>query len=597
MNQTEVLRNERTAARVRTRLNAILCALLVAFCVLLTHPVVEMGICDDWSYARTAIEFARTGHFVYNGWATAILGWQVIWGALFIKVFGFSFTVLRLSTLPISMGSVYLFHQILIRSGVNTWNAIVGSLTLGLSPLFLVLTTSYMTDIPGLFCILLCLYLCQRALLATDTRSAIVWLSLAALSNVVGGTVRQIAWLGALVMIPSTAWLLRGRRGLVLTGALLWIGSVLAIFLSVRWFYQQPYALHEQVPSLKIPISQIRTLCVELIKAVVGLLFLCVPLLIAFVPATRRLPRRLLVSYFGVAAVSFALCFVTLLLSGHLKSFHGLILPLPAYSGNNVDAFGMMDMGDVLGVRPGVLPARVRDALLLLIIAATLSLLVVLLVRLPRLNIKSIGPTALSWHQILVLMLPWMLGYSALLLPRALGGSPFSHIFDRYLLALMAGVTVLLLRFYQERVRIRLPVLSLVTLSLFALWGIAATHDLFSLNRARVTAAEQISRTGVPRVFIQAGFEYDSQTQLDAVGHSAYAEFRDRKLSDEPDINPDVEPPPYAAWYSDVVPALDPKYFLVMTPQAFLDATSFPPVLYRTWLPPFGGTIYVQQAH
>src|SRR5437763_11336272 len=61
--------------------SGLICAFIVAACVLLTYPVAEMGFQDDWSYIRTAQEFARTGHFVYNGWATAMLGWIIPWSA------------------------------------------------------------------------------------------------------------------------------------------------------------------------------------------------------------------------------------------------------------------------------------------------------------------------------------------------------------------------------------------------------------------------------------------------------------------------------------------------------------------------------------
>src|ERR1700756_4690376 len=193
--------------------NGILCSFLVLICILATYPVAEMGFVDDWSYVKTAFVFARTGHIVYNGWATAMLGWAIPWGALFIKLFGFSFTAVRLSTLPLAMASVYLLHASLIRFGITARNAVLGALTLGLSPLFLPLAASYMTDVAGLFCILLCLYLCQRALAAHSARTTILWLTCAALTNIAGGTVRQIAWLGTLVMVPSTAWLVRKRTG------------------------------------------------------------------------------------------------------------------------------------------------------------------------------------------------------------------------------------------------------------------------------------------------------------------------------------------------------------------------------------------------
>src|SRR5260370_12185196 len=197
--------------------NGLICACIVAAGVLLTYPVAEMGFQDDWSYIRPALEFARTGHFVYNGWATAMLGWIIPWSALFIKVFGFSFTIVRLSMLPVTMACIYLFHASLVRFGISGRNAVLGALTLGLSPTFLPMAASYMTDVPGLFVIVLCLYLCQRAVAAHSDRAAILWLCCAAASNVAGGTVRQISWLGALVMGPYTAWVLGKGRGVLAT--------------------------------------------------------------------------------------------------------------------------------------------------------------------------------------------------------------------------------------------------------------------------------------------------------------------------------------------------------------------------------------------
>src|SRR5260370_11262958 len=147
-----------------------------------------------------------------------MLGWAIPWAAVFIKLFDFSFTAVRLSPLPLAMASVYLLHASLIRFGITARNAMVGTLTLGLSPLFLPLAASYMTDVAGLFCILLCLYLCQRALAAHSDRTAILWLACAALTNVAGGTVRQIAWVGTLIMVASRAWVLRERAGVIGAG-------------------------------------------------------------------------------------------------------------------------------------------------------------------------------------------------------------------------------------------------------------------------------------------------------------------------------------------------------------------------------------------
>ena len=104
-----------------------------------------------------------------------------------------------------SEGELELFRQLLRPGDVAVdVGANIGALTVGLSPIFLPMAASYMTDVAGLFVIVLCLYLCQRAAAARSDRAAVLWLCCAAISNVVGGTVRQICWLGALVMVPST---------------------------------------------------------------------------------------------------------------------------------------------------------------------------------------------------------------------------------------------------------------------------------------------------------------------------------------------------------------------------------------------------------
>ena len=163
------LRREIAKKRSHAVRNGLICAIVVGACLLATYPVAQIGIDDEWSYIKTAQLFAQTGHFVYNGWAAMILGWQVVWAALFIKLFGFSFTVVRLSILPIAMVTVFLFHAVLLRFGINARNAVLGALTLGLSPLFVPMAVMYMSDVPGLFALILCLYLCQRAVAANSS--------------------------------------------------------------------------------------------------------------------------------------------------------------------------------------------------------------------------------------------------------------------------------------------------------------------------------------------------------------------------------------------------------------------------------------------
>src|ERR1700761_5500805 len=110
--------------------DGLLCVLLLALSIIVTWPFAQIGINDDWAYSLIAFDFARTGHFLYHGWTSPILGWQAIWGALFVRIFGASFNVVRLSSIPITLATVLVYHGVLRRFGLNRSHAVFGTLTL-----------------------------------------------------------------------------------------------------------------------------------------------------------------------------------------------------------------------------------------------------------------------------------------------------------------------------------------------------------------------------------------------------------------------------------------------------------------------------------
>ena len=268
---------------------ALLCSLAFVLCISIAHPVLEMGGNDDWSYAFSTRVLADTGRVVYNGWATAMLGWQLYWGALFIKIFGFSFLVLRVSTLIISVCSLVLLQRIFVRLGINTWNSTVATLAVAFSPVFFILGFSFMSDVPGLFSLLVCLYLCIRAIQASSDEGSIRWLVIAALSNVVLGTVRQTSWLGALVLVPSAVWCLRRRRGVPIAGGAFWCVCVVLIYACMHSFKLQPYSFDEK-SFAPLPGTTLGRTLGECVRCLISICFFLLPVLIAFI---ARFPHHL----------------------------------------------------------------------------------------------------------------------------------------------------------------------------------------------------------------------------------------------------------------------------------------------------------------
>ena len=65
-----------------------------------------------------------------------MLGWQLYFGALFVKLFGFSFTAVRFGTVVEAMATAFLLQRTFVRAGLNSWNATLATMTFVLSPLY-----------------------------------------------------------------------------------------------------------------------------------------------------------------------------------------------------------------------------------------------------------------------------------------------------------------------------------------------------------------------------------------------------------------------------------------------------------------------------
>src|SRR5260370_11089514 len=292
------------------RMPAIAWAIAFMLCEAVSRPYEEMGVCDDWSYIRTAQLLGQTGHIHYIGWAAAMIGWQLYPAALFLKLFGFSFTAARLSTFLVAVLTTFLIQRTFVRAGVNERNATIGTLAIVLTPLYMALSATFMTDVEGLFAIVICLYGCLRALQASSSSAATVWICFAALANAVFGSSRQIAWLGVLVMAPCTLWLLRHQRRTLVAGSVVTLAGWAFIALSLHWFHQQPYALPQYVLFKVAGPYQLVYMARELFGVVLEVPFLLLPIIAAYLILLRRRNSRQFWTAFAVCGLGYALAAV-----------------------------------------------------------------------------------------------------------------------------------------------------------------------------------------------------------------------------------------------------------------------------------------------
>ena len=574
------------------RIPALLCALSVLVCELIARPYASMSLCDDGPYILMAQHLAATGHIVYNGWAAPMLGWQLYLGAAFIKLFGFSFTTVRMSTVLVAMALAFVLQRTLVRATISEFNATLGTLAFVLSPLYLMLSVTYMTDIFGLFAMVLCLYGCLRALQSTTSRATILWLCFAVATNAVCGTARQIAWLGLLVMVPSTLYLLRlqrrglpAQRRLLSAGAAINLAGALFILLCMQWLRHQPYTVPEHLLPPTFPLAH--TLA-QLLYLFLDAPFLLLPAVALFLPSIRNRGPRV----FATLCLLLAGYLFLALYPSHLRGNFPLEPTL--FNGNWVSIHGIYEgvvsLSDWHSTPPLFLHTGVRVLLTIASLGGLLGLLVALSQPRnpqPHNSQPATLPSATpSWKQLAALLVPITLVYVLLLLPRATG-----LLFDRYLLPLLAFALLCLVRFYQERIQPRLPLAGIVLIALMATYGIAVTHNTFSLYRARIALAAELRCNGIPDASVDHGWEYNLLTELQLAGHINEKEM----VLPAHAYTPTPPPPPgicHMLFY-DRTPHIHPLYGISFQPNVCNGPAPFAPVHYSLWLASSPGTLYV----
>jgi len=127
----------------------MLCLSAVWFAsLLIVNPIGDFPLNDDWSFGRTVKHWLDSGEFRPAGWFPMPFLTNAIWGYLFCSPFGFSFTVLRSSTLTLSWVGILGTYALVRQTDQPRWLAVLIALTLAFNPLYYALSNTFMTDVP-----------------------------------------------------------------------------------------------------------------------------------------------------------------------------------------------------------------------------------------------------------------------------------------------------------------------------------------------------------------------------------------------------------------------------------------------------------------
>jgi hypothetical protein len=123
-------------------------ALACCIPVFILRPFQNAPFVDDWLYAWPVENLMETGRLQVLDYASNINLFQVLWGTLFCLPFGFSFVALRVSTWVLSIVCLCGLYLTLRELGAARRESFAGTATLGLFPVYFLLSFTFMTDVP-----------------------------------------------------------------------------------------------------------------------------------------------------------------------------------------------------------------------------------------------------------------------------------------------------------------------------------------------------------------------------------------------------------------------------------------------------------------
>ncbi|MFA9392321.1 MAG: ArnT family glycosyltransferase [Prolixibacteraceae bacterium] len=164
----------------------VLSLVWIIACIII-NPIGEFPLNDDWAYSQNVYHLSEEGKLILSDWPAMTLIAQVVWGAMLTSIFGFSFTVLRFSTLFFGLFSIFVFYRILVFTTLNKTTSLVGAFLFMFSPLFFYSSFTFMTEVYFIFTLNFSFYYFFKFFATNQTR----YLLLGSLFVLISALIRQ----------------------------------------------------------------------------------------------------------------------------------------------------------------------------------------------------------------------------------------------------------------------------------------------------------------------------------------------------------------------------------------------------------------------
>lgn len=437
-------------------------------CILVVNPVGDFPLNDDWSYALNVKSMTLENKLIFHDWGAMTLFVHMIWGTIFCKIFGFSFTVLRASTLILGWGALMACFHFFKEGGMTEKHAFGGTLLLLFNTFFFVNAFTYMTEVPFLCFFLWAAYFSLKSINGKGSHNIIF----ASLFSIIAILIRQHAILVPLAFFFT--YILKNKTSLTTV-----FQSVTPIFLTygsmhlfVNW-RESNFGLSENFGESKQLIDNItngelkQTLenDVHIFFELWGL-FLLPILLIVLIYFWKKTQR----------SVILIATFLTLIMSyPYSKIYHRGLL------GNTFENLGIGPM--FLPSYDNLSPPKVSQMdwenflLITFILGVVLLLFILIQIFNILIFIKNKKSVFVNWNTVFAFFAAF--GYFIFLIIN-------HHQIDRYTLV---GIPFLILFITPSNLDLPIPkpiqLLSILSFGIISIYSVIATHDYLSWNRAR----------------------------------------------------------------------------------------------------------------
>jgi hypothetical protein len=456
--------------------------------IVIINPMGDFPLNDDWCYGKSVKTLVEDGYLKLYNWGEMTLVGHVYWGYLFTKVFGFSFTVLRFSTLVMGFATILGIYELCKLANVSRWMTLFGTVLCMMNPIFLSLSFSFMTDIP-FYCVTIWAFYFFAKAIKTDNWQPMYW---AIFFCCWAFLIRQLAWVFPIVWL-ITVLLIKKRTVKNLAKAIAPLVLLIVFSFIFSYIMESNDLLQERYNSkFNLMLDSIIHVDKVIIINSIFYFFGCMAYLGFFlVPIHLIYFSRYKFKGYKISAIIWTVLVTAFLIKSGKE--------LPSLDNIWIDfGVGPTTLADHAGNFTTSPSPRAPELFWQIVTGIGVFSSVALL-----LNIRTIVLSTFKKKEIWPIVVLSFVFYVVYLTPFLIVG-----VYDRYLLPLFPIAIVFLGTNSQKVPQKMYQYFAFGFLGLLTWFSVAATHDYLSWNRTRWNALHELVDSGIPKSHINGGVEY-----------------------------------------------------------------------------------------